>query len=217
MSTVRAVFIVLATVIFGGSITPAQNANQGSSGTESNQPSQRHRSLISHGFEFDNRSAPMVSISAPDGRRCKIQAFVEMESSDDPYAYTSGKLDRATYVGDCVNGFLEGVSIVIADGTKKQAREAYIAYFLNGRIAYPALKSYIDDVELNFGVKERTFSQGCVYYERWNRTNTKVSCKKLKNIYGDDIFSEFNARALRNGSFDLTKYRRNFGRFMDWP
>lgn len=129
----------------------------------------------------------MCSINGSGGS-CQVQAFVFAELSQDPYAYTCNKLDRATYVGQCVGGALEGVSVVIADGTTKETREAFVSYFSRGKIAYPSLTAYLDGDDLNFGVREKSSSYGCVYFGRWNRSDTDDRCLKLKTVYGNDIF-----------------------------
>jgi hypothetical protein len=169
--------------------------------------------LLSRGFEFDNGSAPMCSIKGSAGP-CQIQAFVFPELNQDPSAYTCSKLDQATYVGQCAGGALEGVSVVIADGTTKGSREAFVSYFSAGRIAYPALTAYLDGDDLNFGVREKGSSYGCVYFGRWDTSDTRDGCRKFKKFYGSDIFAETNARSLRHGSFNLSKYSTNFSRFM---
>jgi hypothetical protein len=169
--------------------------------------------LVSHGFDFDNGSVPMVSIKGSAGS-CQVQAFVMGESTQDRYGYTGSKMDRATFVGQCVGGYLEGVSIVIAEGSTKVNREAFVSYFSKGRIAYPALRTFLDVDILNLGVQEKNNSYGCVYFGKWDRSDTSYACPKFKVIFGNDIFSESNARALRNGSFDLSKYSNNFSRFV---
>lgn len=168
--------------------------------------------LLARGFEFRDQSAPMCSIRGSGGW-CQIKAFVGPESGQDAAAYTCSKLDRASYVGQCIGGVLQGVSLVIADGSTKQARKAFVSYFDEGKIVYPALTSYLED-ELNFGVEDASGSQGCVYFGRWNKSDTDDTCRKLGTFYGNDIFAESNARALRNGTFNLSKYSANFKRYI---
>lgn len=165
--------------------------------------------LISLGFEFKNGDEPMVSIKGLSGP-CQVQAFVTAAPGQDPRSY----LDRATYVGNCVDGFLEGVSLVITDRATVANRQAFMSYFSKGRIAYPILDSFLDIDELNFGVEEMVVSYGCVYFGKWDKSDTRVGCQKIKKFYGEDILSESNARDLRNGSFNLAKYQANFKRFM---
>ncbi len=169
--------------------------------------------LRSRGFDFDTGSAPMCSIKGSAGP-CQVQTFVFGESRQDPSAYSCSKLDRATYVGQCVDGALEGVSIVIADGTTKKSREAFVSYFSQGRIAYPALKAYLDGNNLNFGVREKGSSYGCVYFGKWDASDSRDGCRKFKTFYGSDIFAETNARSLRQGSFNLSHYATNFMKFV---
>jgi hypothetical protein len=169
--------------------------------------------LVARGFDVDDRPFPMCPIKGSGGP-CQVQAFVGGEAREDTAAHTCSKLDRATYVGQCVGGNLEGVILLIADGTTKESREAYLSYFSSGRIAYPALTSYLDGNELNFGIQEKGMSYGCVYFGRWNQSDTRESCPKWKTFFGNDIFTESNARALRQGTFNLSKYSANFKRFI---
>jgi len=166
--------------------------------------------LLSRGFGFDDQPRAMCSINGPDGP-CQVEAFVGADLRQDPAAYTCSKLDRASYVGHCVGGALEGVSVVIADGTTKGTREAFVSYFCNGLIAYPALTSWLDESQPKFlGVFEKSMSYGCVVFGKWDSSSTSLSCPRFMDIYGNDIFTESNARALREGTFDLSHYGAKF-------
>jgi hypothetical protein len=70
------------------------------------------------------------------------------------------------------------------------------------------------DGQLNLGVQGRNWSYGCVYFGGWDRSRTFRECPRLQDIYGDDLFLEGTARALKNDTFDLASYRENFSRFM---
>jgi len=166
-------------------------------------------SLGSRGFSFDDRELPMCKISGPEGT-CRVEAFVFWEKTTDEAAFTCRKLDRASYLGRCVDGKLDGVSVVIADGSAKQAREAFISYFHEGRIAYPVLTSYLTG-DLNFGVQEKSEGYGCVYFGEWDESAKR--CGRFTEIYGPDIFTESNAQKLRDGTFDLSHYRAKFLEF----
>jgi PEGA domain len=166
--------------------------------------------LLSHGFVFGDQPRPMCTIKGPDGP-CQVEAFIGGESRDDRTGWTCAKLDRATYVGHCVGGALEGVCLLNADGSSKSTREAFLSYFSKGRIAYPALTSYLDaNQPAFFGAREKTVSYGCVVFGRWDNSQTRGSCPKFIDIYGPDIFTEGNVQALRNGTFDLGHYAAKF-------
>lgn len=163
--------------------------------------------LVSHGFKFDDRERPICEVGGSEGT-CHVEAFVWGEKPpSDEAAHTCTKLDRASYVGHCIHGSLEGVSLVIADGTTKEGKEAFISYFVDGRIAYPALSSYLIG-DLNFGMHEMDYGYGCVYFGKWDQSAKR--CSRFVQIYGADIFTESNAEKLRDGSFDLSRYRTKF-------
>jgi TonB family protein len=167
--------------------------------------------LVSHGFSFDDRKRPTCKISGSEGT-CHVRAFVGGEKDPiDEAAHTCTKLDRASYVGHCVHGNLDGLALVIADGSTKQGKEAFLSYFLDGRIAYPALTSDLTG-GANFGVDEKRRSYGCVYFGKWDDSARR--CGRFIQIYGPDIFTESNAQKLRDGGFDLTTYRAKFLEFV---
>lgn len=163
--------------------------------------------LASRGFSFADQPRPMCKISGPEGL-CRVEAFVWGETAkNDEARFTCSKLDRATYVGHCVKGKVDGVSLVIADGSKKLAKEAFISYFDEGRIAYPALTSWFTG-DNNFGVDEKGQGYGCVYFGKWDKSSER--CGLFMEVYGKDIFTESNAQKLRDGTFDLDYYRAKF-------
>lgn len=166
--------------------------------------------LALQGFTFSGWKLPMCQISGPEGP-CQVEAFVSGEANIDETRFSCGKLDQATYVGHCVNGKLDGLSLVLADGSTKRTKEAYISYFDKGRIAYPALTSFLTG-NANFGVQEQKKSYGCVYFGRWDRTDE--SCAQFVKIYGKDLFTESNAQGLRDGTFRFDEYRTKFFEFM---
>ena len=166
--------------------------------------------LASTGFSFANRPRPMCEISGSEGP-CHVEAFVSGEIRVDEASFTCGKLDRATYVGRCFKGKLDGLTLVIADGSKKHVKEAYLSYFKQGRMAYPALTSVLAG-DLNFGVAEQGRSYGCIYFGKWDKSNER--CALFIKIYGTELFTESNAQKLRDGTFDLDTYRARFLEFM---
>ena len=177
--------------------------------------------LFSHGFRFDHKKWPMCRLQGPEGP-CDVEAFVIGETNNDNGAHRCAKLDRSTYVGSCVGGKLEGLSIVIADGSTKQAKEAFISYFVEGRIAYPALTSFltgntnfgVDDLKCKVGKMEISTrcGYGCVYFGKWDKSAER--CGHFSEMYGADIFTEPNAQKLRDGTFDLSHYRAKFFDFI---
>jgi len=122
----------------------------------------------------------MCKISGPEGP-CRVEAFGHNETTTDTTGYTCSKLDRATYVGHCVKGKLDGLSLVIADGNKKRTKEAYMSYFNEGRIAYPALSSFLAG-DINFGATEKGRSYGCIYFGKWDKSTER--CALFIEIYG---------------------------------
>ena len=167
--------------------------------------------LASNGFSFADQSRPMCKITGTEGT-CRVEAFVAGETThNDEARFTCKKLDRATYVGHCSKGKLDGLSLVIADGSKKLAKEAYISYMREGRIAYPALTSWLAG-DGNFGVEENGRSYGCVYFGKWDKSSER--CALFIQIYAKDLFTNSNAQNLRDGTFDLNNYRAKFLEFM---
>lgn len=94
------------------------------------------KALLSLGFRFDDKKWPKCQVQGPDGP-CDVEVFVFDETKNDNSAHTCTKLDRSTYVGHCVQGKLEGLSLVMADGTTKHSKEAFISYFLGGGLFIP--------------------------------------------------------------------------------
>jgi hypothetical protein len=166
--------------------------------------------LASNGFTFADHERPMCKISGPEGP-CRVEAFAHGETREDEARFSCSKLNRATYVGHCVKGKLDGFSLVIADGSKKLTKEAYLSYFDEGRLAYPALTSFLVG-DNNLGVTEKEKSYGCVHFGKWDISSER--CSLFIQIYGKDLFTESNAQKLRDGTFDLDYYRVKFLEFM---
>jgi hypothetical protein len=89
-----------------------------------------------------------------------------------------------------------------------------VAVFSRGKIVYPALATFAEGEIRNLSIQDGTGIYSCVVFGKWDDSDTKFSCPKIKAAFGSDIFSESNAQALRNGTFDLSKYSDNFNRFM---
>jgi hypothetical protein len=177
--------------------------------------------LLSHDFRFDDKKWPMCRVQGPEGP-CDVEAFVYNETTNDNTAHNCTKLDRSTYVGHCVKGKLEGLSLIVVDGTTKQFKQAVITYFLGGRIVYPALTSFLTG-DINFGVQDvkckvgkldsPRCGYGCVYFGKWDKSAER--CGRFSEIYGADIFTDSNAQKLRDGTFDLNHYRAKFFEFIE--
>ena len=167
--------------------------------------------IASGRFHFRHYSLPMCTIRGPEGP-CAVEAFVGGEANVDESRYTCEKLDKAAYVGHCLNGKLEGLSIANANGTRKHSKEAFLSYFAEGKIAYPALTSWVSGT-LNFGMDNEEWSYGCVYFGKWDRSSER--CPLFIQVYGQDLLTEANAKALRDGTFDLNHYRGKFLEFVE--
>jgi hypothetical protein len=167
--------------------------------------------LLTHGFSFSKIPRAMCPISGPDGP-CQVEAFVAGEKKDDPASYTCRKLDRATYLGHCINGNLEGLSVLLAEGSAKDTGEWVFTYFDKGRLAFPALMAFRDG-EL-IGIREEQMIYGCVGFGHWDRSATLNSCPKFIEIWGSKIFSESTLQSLKKGTFDLNRYGPSFVKYI---
>ena len=152
----------------------------------------------------------MCKINGPEGP-CGVEAFVHGETREDGSRFTCAKLERASYAGHCTKGKLDGFALVVADGSKKLSSEAYISYFHEGHIAYPALTSFLTGTN-NLGVDAGRMSYGCVYFGKWDSSADR--CALFIKIFGNDLFTESNAQKLRDGTFDLETYAARFYEFM---
>jgi hypothetical protein len=167
--------------------------------------------LLARGFSFDKIPREMCPISGPDGP-CQIEAFIGGEKTEDPERYTCRKLDRATYVGRCINGKLEGLSVVLAEGSAKDGAEWVLTYFDKGRVAFPALMAYRDQKFI--GILEERSLYGCVLFGQWDHSATQESCPKFIEIWGREIFSESTLQSLKKGTFDLNRYGPSFVKYI---
>jgi hypothetical protein len=166
--------------------------------------------LLARGFGFDKIPRKMCLISGPDGP-CAVEAFIGPEKTEDPTRYTCRKLDHATYVGRCVNGKLEGLSVVLAEGSAKETGEWLLTYFDKGRVAFPALMTYRDSKLI--GIREDRRIYGCVSFGKWDHSD-RGSCPKFVEIWGREIFSESTLESLKDGTFDLNRYVPSFVKYI---
>jgi hypothetical protein len=170
--------------------------------------------LKSCGFRFSDVVREMCTINGQNGD-CKVESFIGVEKSVDNYAYTSLKINKSRYWGgECKNGFLNGLVLIDVNGTKKESRENMLAYFVNGRVAYPILTIYTDENYFLIGVEEGKSSYGCVYVGNWN-SEDRGMCKELKKIYGNQIFTTDFIKNFKNGTIDLNLLKKNFEDFVN--
>lgn len=167
--------------------------------------------LLARGFSFEKTPREMCPISGPDGP-CQVEAFIGPEKTEDPERFTCRKLDRATYKGRCVKDKLDGLSVVLAEGSAKHTGEWFLTYFDKGRVAFPALTAYRDSNLI--GVREDRRSYGCVFFGKWDQSATRDSCPKFTEIWGRDIFSETTLQSLKDGTFDLNRYGPSFVKYI---
>ena len=59
---------------------------------------------------------------------------------------------------------------------------------------------------------EKEKSYACVNFGKWDRLSER--CTLFIEIYGKELFTESNARQLRDGTFDMDKYSLKFLEFM---
>lgn len=170
--------------------------------------------LSALGLAFSSVERPMCSISGPEGS-CLVEAFAWGESKGDSTAYTCKKLDAATYSGHCVDGTLQGVALVRAIGSEKRFADATLAYFSRGRITFPCLVTFLDTLLLT--ARTERLGYGCVSFGKWDQSDTRENCLKLKAIFGPGVMKESAAQAIRDGSFDLIPYTEHFARWAETP
>jgi hypothetical protein len=95
---------------------------------------------------------------------------------------------------------------VIAEGSGKLLPEAFIAYFSGGRPLYPMLTAPLDDKYFGFAVQEARVSYACVWFGHWTDLG-RSGCGAVRRLFGADILTERNARALRDRVFDIEPVR----------
>ncbi len=171
--------------------------------------------LESKGFRFSGENREMVTINGEYGP-VKIEAFIGSESNTDDFMYKKEKLDLSNYKGGFIkNGFLNGLVLLEANGTQKIEKQNILLYFVNGKVAYPYIDTYIDGSNpSNFlGVQEGNVSYGCIYIGNWSNEDKDI-CKELKQIYGDDIFSSDFINNFGKGNIDTKLIEAQFKDFI---
>jgi hypothetical protein len=153
-----------------------------------------------YAFQIDARATELCSVRGEAGR-CKLAPFRVAGSR-------SGSCDMfatARYAGDCVEGTLSGLCLIsgvdhVAGG------DVAMGYFVGGRVLYPTFIADTSDTTSPFGlqVDERTFYD-C--HSNFSSDNERYGCMSFRAIFGDDIFSRETHDSLRNGTFNLAKYR----------
>jgi hypothetical protein len=175
--------------------------------------------MLKSGFKFsDETYYEMGTIKGQNGE-CKIESFAGSESTTDNYAHTSLKINKSEYWGgECKDGYLNGLVLMTVHGDKKQEKQNILAYFVNGRISYPFLSTYVyDSDQLSIGIEELDSSYGCLYVgseTNWNNVDKLQMCVKMKEIYGEQIFSLDFMRNFKHGNIDLKELEKKFKDFI---
>ncbi|MDR1349036.1 MAG: CsgG/HfaB family protein [Prevotellaceae bacterium] len=111
--------------------------------------------------------------------------------------------------GDVSNG------LVLFTDNKGQHNQNYLAYFVNGKFAYPILKIYTNDPEMILiGIEEGVYSYGCVNLYKWNSVEDRPMCKKLREIFGNSIFTNTFIYDFRDGTINIKLLEKNFHDFI---
>jgi hypothetical protein len=113
----------------------------------------------------------------------------------------------ATYAGDCIDGTLSGLCLISGVDHVTEGDVA-MGYFAGGRVLYPTFIADTSDTTYPFGLQadERLFFY-CHTRTRFSSNNERYGCMSFRVLLGDDIFSRGAHTSLRNGTFDLAKYR----------
>ena len=163
--------------------------------------------LRSRDFDFGNdEGRPLCNIQGTGGS-CNVKAFIGSEIGNDRYRYRCRKLDQATYLGSCLNGKLNGLVLLDADGSGKNVRQIFLGYFVKGRPLYPLVSTYSSGD--SFSITEKASSYGCVVFGKWDSSETRDSCPKIKRNFGITMTRDV-ARSFLDGSFDLKNTERKF-------
>ncbi len=165
------------------------------------------KKVLEEGFEFCEKDFPFCKIEGSDGK-CSVEAFVMPESSNDQTGWTCKKLDKASYQGDCVGGFLEGVVLVYAKGTKKRGPQAFVAYFHKGKMMYPALTGRLEGHPF-IGVKNKMSSSGCEYFGKWEDWS-RDECALIQRAFGHNATTQSAAEDFQKGVFNIDETRKHF-------
>lgn len=180
------------------------------------------------GFRFNENLRTFVPVDGINGS-VTIQAFVGGESTDDHWGYTAKKLDESWYIsGENIDGKMNGLMILLANGSKKSSPDTFIGYVCDGYIAYPLLSlgsgnadflptthrlygryyRYIGVQEIRTSYSEYTSLRGDEY-------NNRPMFIQLMKIYGTQIASpEFLTQGC-DGNFDIKQLNENFDSFMN--
>ena len=175
--------------------------------------------LIKKGFKFKEENQ-FVSINGVDGP-AKIQTFIGGETTTDSFGYTQYKLDRSFYYsGESSNGYLNGLVLLLADGSKKHVKETFLCYVCDGQVAYPLISVYKffwdesapgppqfkNKWHTNTSITEPTCSYGFVNGDRM--------AAELIKIYGSIIDTEAFQNAVLNESLNIEDLTNSFNHFM---
>lgn len=175
--------------------------------------------LIKKGFRF-REGNQFVTINGVDGP-AKIQTFIGGEYSEDSFGYTQYKLDKSFYYsGESSNGYLNGLVMLLADGSEKHTKETFLCYVCDGQVAYPLIsvyKYFWDESEpgppqfknkwhTGTSIEEPTCSYG------FNKGFSMDD--ELIKVYGPIIATESFQNAVLDGSLNIEDITNSFNRFM---
>ncbi len=174
--------------------------------------------IVEAGFEFANKNWEMYPVTGERGD-CKIEAFAGSETSTDKDGHLTSKINRSEYWGgECKNGFLNGFVLMNVYGDKKVVRENILAYFVDGRIAYPFIRTWLkDDNQLFVGIEEPGKSYGCVYSGDHNWSDYKSyypKCTWIKEVFGEQIFTNQFMSDFKQGTVNIKDLEKKFKEFV---
>ena len=184
--------------------------------------------LLKKGFKFNDSLTTFATVDGANGP-ATIQAFVGSETTTDNWAaYTEKKLDKSWYIsGEKINGKLNGLLILFANGSEKFRPEIFITYVCEGEIAYPILsldKGYADFLPRThklygkfirgMSIKEIHVSYN-IYSTLFEEFNDTPMATELMKIYGSQIYTNEFLVNGSDGNFDIKILKDNFDSFMN--
>lgn len=155
--------------------------------------------MVQYGFKMDDKVTERCSVKGETGR-CELAPFpignVGSRSCD--------MFATATYAGDCIDGMLSGLCLI--RGVDRVAeRDVAMGYFAGGRVLYPIFVANTSDETHPFGLQGPDRMFYC--HENFSAVNDRYGCMSFRSLFDDDIFSRGTHTSLRNGTFNLAKYR----------
>ena len=170
--------------------------------------------LIAKGFRFQDRNN-RCSIKGINGP-ATIDCFVGNEGGGyDNYGYSDQKLSSSYYYsGEPIDGLLDGVVVMYANGPQKILPSYYIGYFCEGHVAYPLMEIYTDGGNNALCVQEVRYSYA-IYHSVWsNPWSQRPMINELIKIYGEQITQASFIDKGVVGEFDIESLTDAFNDFM---